>query len=562
MSFATHPTARVCLHLLWLLAMPCLGMAQSWSGITTSSQQGSLGWTFCLATALDRTGNTVVVGNFTGTITLGPTTLTSEGDRDIFVARLSPAGVWVQAARAGGAGKDLALAVAIDAANNAVVAGSFAGSPASGATVNFGAIKLTSAGGSDAFVARLSPTGAWTQAVRAGGAADDEATSLALDATGTACIGGYFISSTANFGATTLTNASTSLTSDAFVARLTPAGIWSQAVRLGGTDSDAISSLVLDDAGAAIITGGFRSATLSLGSTALTNVDPINGTYDVFIAQLSAAGTWTQALRAGGAGNDYAQAIARTSAGQLIVAGIFSSATALFGPFSLANANPSSLYNYDVFVARLDPNATWTQAARAGGTGSDAAEALVVDGTGNAIVAGKFSMTASFGSLSLKSAGSTDVFVAMLGTTGNWLQATQAGGDAEDAASSLSWDGSTLMVGGYLTSFTSLFGSTIVAVGRPTGFVGRLMGLPLADKPSGMAPIFTLGPNPATGSTTLAFTADATTRSAHLLDALGREARRFMLPAHITSLPLDLIGLPSGLYLLRCGPITGRLVVE
>lgn len=35
-----------------------------------------------------------------------------------------------------------------------------------------------------------------------------------------------------------------------------------------------------------------------------------------------------------------------------------------------------------------------------------------------------------------------------------------------------------------------------------------------------------------------------------------------MLPAHATAAPLDLRGLPAGLYRVRCGGATQRLVLE
>ena len=39
------------------------------------------------ATAIDASGNVYVAGYFTGTISFGATTLTSAGDRDVFVAK-------------------------------------------------------------------------------------------------------------------------------------------------------------------------------------------------------------------------------------------------------------------------------------------------------------------------------------------------------------------------------------------------------------------------------------------------------------------------------------------
>lgn len=74
------------------------------------------------ATALDAAGNTVVAGYFSGTFTLGTTTLTSAGRPDIFVAKLSPDGQWIQAMSAGGPGQDYANTLVLSG-GSVVVAG-------------------------------------------------------------------------------------------------------------------------------------------------------------------------------------------------------------------------------------------------------------------------------------------------------------------------------------------------------------------------------------------------------------------------------------------------------
>ncbi|UOQ71869.1 hypothetical protein [Hymenobacter cellulosilyticus] len=81
-----------------LLAGPGLTRAQSWQWVAAATGPGNAR---ILTTATDGTGGTIVAGDFTGTITLGSTTLTSAGNRDVFVARLNSAGAFTQAVRAG-----------------------------------------------------------------------------------------------------------------------------------------------------------------------------------------------------------------------------------------------------------------------------------------------------------------------------------------------------------------------------------------------------------------------------------------------------------------------------
>jgi len=50
-----------------------------------------------LAIAADAAGNLYVAGSFGGTVTFGSTTLTAPQATDMFLAKLSPAGVWLWA---------------------------------------------------------------------------------------------------------------------------------------------------------------------------------------------------------------------------------------------------------------------------------------------------------------------------------------------------------------------------------------------------------------------------------------------------------------------------------
>jgi hypothetical protein len=99
--------------------------------------------------ALDIDGNVLVCGYFAETCSFGNTSLVSNGDSDNFIAKYNSAGIlqWVQ--KTGGIGADLALDLAIDGGNNIFMTGVFHN------TINLGSAGLSSAGGSDIFVARI-----------------------------------------------------------------------------------------------------------------------------------------------------------------------------------------------------------------------------------------------------------------------------------------------------------------------------------------------------------------------------------------------------------------------
>jgi len=84
---------------------------------------------------------------------------------------------------------------------------------------------------------------------------------------------------------------------------------------------------------------------------------------------------------------------------------------------------------------------------------------------------------------------------------------------------------------------------------------------PLATTATRAAPAAQLFPNPAHGTATLRLPAAAARQPLLLSDALGRLVRQYPAPAGPEAV-LDLRGLPAGVYWVRCGALSQRLVVE
>jgi hypothetical protein len=172
--------------------------------------------------AVDAAGHATVTGVFHGTAAFGLHTLTSTPNTENgFVARYSPEGEVLWAQRAGDAGWSECQGVAVDAAGNATVTGSFAG------TLH----TLTSAGGAEVFVVRYSPEGEVLWAERAAPVAGSVGsgmygTGIAVDAAGNATVTGSF-SHSATFGPHTLPAPGWR---DVFVARVTSSPVASEPV--------------------------------------------------------------------------------------------------------------------------------------------------------------------------------------------------------------------------------------------------------------------------------------------------------------------------------------------
>ena len=116
------------------------------------------------------------------------------------------------------------------------------------------------------------------------------------------------------------------------------------------------------------------------------------------------------AAQAGGAYNDAGNSVATDGSGNSVVTGSFSG-SATFGDTTLTSAGSS-----DMFIAKYDADGNFLWAAQAGGADQERGLDVATDGSGNSIVTGWFRSTATFGDTTLTSAGSSDMFIAKLGS--------------------------------------------------------------------------------------------------------------------------------------------------
>jgi hypothetical protein len=142
-----------------------------------------------------------------------------------FDATPAGAGPVASVVGAGGSSIDGAHAVAVDAAGNSIVVGSFSQT----ATFYGGTAKtLTSAGGSDSYLASYSPTGSLQWIKRFGGTQMDVPYDVALDGSGNIYVVGVTYSPTVTYGSGVSTTGT--LDRDAFLAKFSPTGtaLWAR----------------------------------------------------------------------------------------------------------------------------------------------------------------------------------------------------------------------------------------------------------------------------------------------------------------------------------------------
>ncbi|MCB2378804.1 SBBP repeat-containing protein [Hymenobacter sp. BT635] len=507
--------------------------------------------------AVDAAGNVYSIGIFSGSLTLGSTTLVGNNNNDLFVAKRSPAGQWLWVAqpagtaRFGGGYFESKPSLALDAAGNVYITGCF-----NGADATFGTNVLSSTAGGylgyDTFVAKLSTSGQWQWATAGGGDGDDYGSSIAVDASANAYVAGSFQSSTLGLGATTLTNSGSLGSSEIFAAKLSANGQWQWAARAGGTGDEQGSDLALDAAGNAYVAGNFSGGNAAFGSTTLTTPG-----YNAYVAKLSSTGQWQWAT-AGGSGYAGASAIAADATGNTYVTGFFG------GPGSFGSLTLNSTDSSDVFVGKVTPAGQWQWVAQGGLRGSNSAYDVAVDGTGSAYVTGSFrSAGAIFGTTTLPYSRRSyyDTFVASLTPTGQWQWATKSAGTNFTHTLALGGGGS-IYVGGEFSGpygdIRATFGPhTLTTTGRvhQIGYLARLSFVITANQlPSKTLAMAQAVPNPFAAALSLHLLSaqpGLVELTAH--DATGRQWLRKQVTVQANQGSLELpeaAQWPAGLYLL------------
>ena len=99
----------------------------------------------------DVSGNLYLTGNFRGTVSFGVTSLTANGEAEIFLAQYTSGGDVAWARKAGGTGEDGGYSTSIDARGNITMGGYFQN------IVLFGTTELTSSGSHDIFLWKMKP---------------------------------------------------------------------------------------------------------------------------------------------------------------------------------------------------------------------------------------------------------------------------------------------------------------------------------------------------------------------------------------------------------------------
>lgn len=347
----------------------------------------------------------------------------------------------------GGAGYDRAYAVAMDSAGNMYAAGETASFKLSSSVATVRTSR-------DLFVSKVAADGTTlVYTTILGSTANDSARAIALDSSANAYVAG--VSSGANFPVTTgAYQTASGGGDDAVIAKLGSTGTLSWATYAGEGSADIATGIAVDTSGYVYVTG-YTASPLFPTTSGAPQTSFGGGTYDAFLLKLNATGTSpVYSTLHGGSGIDISRGVAITSAGVACIAGVSQSSN-----LTVVSAYQSAYKGGgDAMAACLNAAGTgWVYSTYLGGAGVDEANAIALDSSGNAYVAGTTfskSFPVTYGSYQTTRRGSYEAFLAKIGATGSTLSyGTYFGGSGSDSATTVALDSSGApWIGGYTTS--------------------------------------------------------------------------------------------------------------
>ena len=267
-----------------------------------------------------------------------------------------------------------------------------------------------------------------------GGAGYDAGYAITTDGAG----GVYVTGTTASIGFPAQ-GSNINSNNDAFVMKFNESGALLYTTVLASNGNTSGQAIAADSSGNVYIAGTTEANNFPVTTGAWQTV--FGGVADAFAAKLNPAGNLIYATYIGGTGAEAGTGIAVDSSGNAYVSGYTSSI------FPTTKGAAQTLYGggfADAFVVKL--NAQGSAAVYStllGGTGTDEAEAIRVDASGNACIAGYTDSTnlPVYAAVQPSPGGEGDALIACLNATGTaWTMVSYLGGSNLDQAFALESD--------------------------------------------------------------------------------------------------------------------------
>jgi hypothetical protein len=345
--------------------------------------RGAGGTYFANSICTDDQGFVYMTGSFSDSIIFGSNTLHTVGSAagnvhqsDIYIVKYDSLGQVIWARSAGSAGYDHAVCIKSGPRGDIFLSGYICDSLAyfGNITVNTGA--PSGQNYRNLFVARYDKFGNTHWATCAVGTDDNEPAAMCVDRAGNVYLTGN-ISGALTFGSSTLLQSG----AHAFLVKLSPAGQPLWATSAGSNVNDGGATVAISDSGDVFLAGNFYGALAFAGTQTL---NALAG--DLFVARFSTNGVASWLKKIGGAYNDWVSAMVCDPAGNVLLAGAFTSPAVSFDCSTFARRSVG-----DIFVTKLHRNGQCLWASSYGGGCSQDVAGMAVDGVGDIYITGSYS---------------------------------------------------------------------------------------------------------------------------------------------------------------------------
>jgi len=409
------------------------GQYQSIQSVGNTGYDGSRGL------VVDSTGQ-YISGEFSDSITLGSTTLTSSGDTDIYVAKLDLNGNYVWAVKAGGFSQDgftRRQAMANNPFDNSLILGGYYATSA-----DFGATTLNGDTGSNIFIAKVDKSnGDFIWAKSAGGSTnvildgnlfpEQVASSVTADSAGNVYASGSVSTSDAYFDGIGLPQVGAG-GGEIFVAKLDSDGNFIWANRYGdsapGGGGNKAHGLVVDTSGDVYAAFALNDS-MVVGNTTLTSFAGTDG--NSVVVKLDSSGTEIWAVSGGTVGPtnialDLAYDLGLDSTGNLYLTGYIGGQNGTFGSINVIGSATGSA----AYTAKLNPsngNFVWVETLASPGLaiGRD----MLIDSSDNIWIGGVYFNVMTDGNSTI-TGNATNAFFARYNSSGGLQEIKSIGGTA------------------------------------------------------------------------------------------------------------------------------------
>lgn len=387
------------------------------------------------ATCSDRSGNIFISGFFYGTVSykFGNDSIkaSSNGESDVFIAKLNQAGELIWFKTFGGGSYDGVFAITSDLKGNVILTGNFWD------TCDFNpSSKIenhVSNGDGDVYVLKLDKNGNFLWVNSFGGREFDNSLGICSDSKNNIYTTGHFLGEFEFKGNDSITKWKSIGHEDAFILKMDSNGKTLWVNFLSGTFLQEGNSIVIDNEDNVIAVGEYSGECLISPNQQNVIFNSI-GLIDIYVLKFDSNGQLLWYKSIGGNSYDIVNDVDINSNNEIYIVGSF---------YESVNFNPpdkneikNSKGRFDVFIEKLSQNGNFIWTRTFGGPEPEYVGGFDVDDSGNIYLTGYFEKTCDFSTnseiISSVSQGSFDVYFLKINDAGDLLTMKTFGGKYDD----------------------------------------------------------------------------------------------------------------------------------